>query len=366
MATLVDMRVGSSRRFFDVLLTLLYLADEGETTDDEVIPPTTINRPQALLRLHSNSSVSKKAVATPVQFSARGKSKARINRRGPPLGSFRPDPKKPIAIIDHTGKFMIIYPATRPPKTSRLFGNSPPGSASSGAPSSPSAPFMWFAEDNEDLEREMNAEKEAESTMIGTDTNLMIPGVEHVSCGDAQGPPEAFHSCHSRPSGAVVTDEDFEMDGNDGETGLFPYEDYINFGTDTSADEAETSSAAKPFSPSSTEVKATVLPAAKATNNPSNDLLAHLSQKELVAAFRRDQNNRIASMHRTNINPASHALKGPRLGEFSISPKSPIKSPIQHRKEKINASYHHSHSHPYLGIPAKKRVANTQRKNRST
>ena len=247
-----------------------------------------------------------------------------------------------------------------------------PPSTGSSAPSSPHVYLSDFTKGFVADLAKKNIEQEAKSAMVGTGTNLMIPGllhtapgIEHVNSGDVLGPPEAFFPFRSiGPDGLVVTtDADFDMDDNDDSEGLLKFEDFIDFGDDSSDDDAGTIGT-NPLSPSSTEAKASAAPIAKAASNPTQALLDHFDRTDVITAFRRNQNRHNAEMRRTNINPAPHALKGPRLGAFSISPKSPIKSTIQQRKEKMNAFK--AHSTTYLGVPAKKRVQNTHRRVRSS
>lgn len=91
-------------------------ADEGETTDEDLPPPQSIASTRSVLGRRSVQSDDSEYDATEVR-------RTRSRRLGPSLCSWATDPSKPIAVVDSTGKRIIIYPALRPPPTMTTTNN---------------------------------------------------------------------------------------------------------------------------------------------------------------------------------------------------------------------------------------------------
>lgn len=88
------------------------LADEGETTDEDLPPPQSIASTRAVFRRMSiDADEDGEYDSNRIRATLNG---SRPRRLGPSLGSWITDPSKPIAVIDSTGKRMVIYPALLP------------------------------------------------------------------------------------------------------------------------------------------------------------------------------------------------------------------------------------------------------------
>lgn len=126
------------------------VADPGETTEEDEMLPPIIARPEQLMRPLSSSS------AEPTMTSASnsvGKIRTgSASRYGPTMGSWVADPTKPIAVIDYTGKGIIIIPALRPHKVDKMFEQI--SSASATADNSPGPSFSELADGVDDSEND--------------------------------------------------------------------------------------------------------------------------------------------------------------------------------------------------------------------
>ena len=88
------------------MLLRAFAVDDGETTDEEPPPPESMTSTRSVLRRRTDPPV--QATTEHVRRSATAK-----NARRPWLASWIADPSKPMAVVDHTGK-IIVLPALRP------------------------------------------------------------------------------------------------------------------------------------------------------------------------------------------------------------------------------------------------------------
>lgn len=337
----------------------MLLADEGETTDEEVLPPKTINRPQALLRLHSSSSVHSPSMPKPASTLARRAPVTptpAMRRQGPAMASWVVDPTKPIALIDNTGKTMLIYPA---PRSVRQTATGFVSNLSSSTTTSPRTSFAGLrsAFEDSEVDRSDLSSQEQPNSVFESGANLMLsgllhggPGMEHILGGQVLGPPEAFYPFRSiNADGLTFGDNDFEDDDDDPEHTL-NLQDFIDFGDDSSDN--------KPEGATTTENSAVTSPIIESPSNsfasvrgPSQQTSGqrHLQQldKRVVSSFRR---NHLALLRRPmNIN----ATSGIKSGRY-FAANNPT-SPLRKRKASHSIS---SATNLFSAVTTKRRVTN--------
>ena len=341
-----------------MILINLCSADEGETTDEEVIPPSTITRPQALLR-----KVSYSREKTPIP-AERPTTKSRFLRRGPSMGSWIADPTKPIAVIDSSGKHMVIIPAQRPLQPEKRFSHIP-SSGSSTANNSPRNSFVGLANAVDDSENDRSdySNQEFVGPMLGSGANLMIPGLlhgapgsEHILGGQVLGPPEAFYPFTSIEADGNIVQEEDEDDDDDDED-LWNVNDFIDFGDGSSDSEKEGSDTEVLASPATSMV---AIPGSTPirpdnshlTSTTAVDLLEHLD-RGVVTAFRRNQNRHQTYLRRPLGTSGRAVITGSR-GLGINTPISPMRKKKLDQKKSATAA-----------AITKRRVQNGNKRSRS-
>ena len=86
---------------------------EGDTTDEDLPPPQSIARTRSVLRRLSMSSIDTEDGYHP-NTPRRPLPGSKLCRLGPSMGSWVADPSKPIAVVDSSGKRLVIFPAQKP------------------------------------------------------------------------------------------------------------------------------------------------------------------------------------------------------------------------------------------------------------
>ncbi|CAP92481.1 hypothetical protein EN45_113520 [Penicillium chrysogenum] len=259
-----------------------YESDDGDTTDEDLPPPATITHPRSLLRRDSSDSLA------PVDE----KSDCVPRRRGPIMGTFVADPHKPVALVDCTGKHLVIIPAYASSRHDWLdsAANSMPGTANT----SPRQTTLHLV-DESDTDALASPNQMDFSPMLASSANLMMTalGNDLTPGGQVMGPPEAFY-----PSQDFTIDSSFEEDEEDDPESALNVDDFIDFGNGSSDededldkqfdDDALVSPMATPFGKS----LGTPTPTRKSELQPANSeerFLNHLD-KGIVTAFRRNHN----------------------------------------------------------------------------
>ncbi|CAG8335382.1 unnamed protein product [Penicillium nalgiovense] len=259
-----------------------YESDDGDTTDEDLPPPATITHPRSLLRRASSDSLA------PVDE----KSDCAPRRRGPIMGTFVADPHKPVALVDCTGKHLVIIPAYASSRHDWLdsAANSMPGTANT----SPRQTTLHLV-DESDTDALASPNQMDFSPMLASSANLMMTalGNDLTPGGQVMGPPEAFY-----PSQDFTIDSSFEEDEEDDPESALNVDDFIDFGNGSSDededldkqfdDDALVSPMATPFGKS----LGTPTPTRKSELQPANNeerFLNHLD-KGIVTAFRRNHN----------------------------------------------------------------------------
>ncbi|GES61877.1 hypothetical protein ATEIFO6365_0011039400 [Aspergillus terreus] len=260
-----------------------YETDDGETTDEDLPPPATITHPRSILRRDSSASLAP---------AADDKSDSTSRRRGPIMGTFVADPHKPVALVDCTGKHLVIIPAYASSRHDWL--ESATNSVCGTANNSPRATTMHLI-DESDTDALASPNHADLSPMLASSANLMMTalGNDIAPGGQVMGPPEAFY-----PSREFAIDSSFEDDDDeeDPEASL-NVDDFIDFGNGSSDDDMD-----KPFDEESlTSPMAAPMPTATSGTptpnrggeshqaNSAERFLNHLD-RGIVTAFRRNHN----------------------------------------------------------------------------
>ncbi|OJJ44315.1 hypothetical protein ASPZODRAFT_153779 [Penicilliopsis zonata CBS 506.65] len=206
-----------------------YETDDGETTDEDLPPPATITHPRSILRRDSSASLAPVAEETKA---------APPRRRGPIMGTFVADPHKPVALVDGSGKHLVIIPAYASSRHDWL--ESAANSICNTANNSPRATTMHLIDESDTdaftspNHRHAHHHHHADlSPMLTSSANLMMTalGNEISTGGQVMGPPEAFY-----PSRDFTLDSSFEDDDEDDPEAALNVEDFIDFGNGSSDD----------------------------------------------------------------------------------------------------------------------------------
>lgn len=207
------------------------------------------------------------------------------------MGTFVADPHKPVALVDCTGKHLVIIPAYASSRHDWLdsAANSMPGTANT----SPRQTTLHLI-DESDTDALASPNQTDFSPMLASSANLMMTalGNDLTPGGQVMGPPEAFY-----PSQDFTIDSSFEEDDEDDPEAALNVDDFIDFGNGSSDededmhkqfdDEAQLSPMAAP-----SKSMGTPTPSRKFDSQPTNNeerFLNHLDQG-IVTAFRRNHN----------------------------------------------------------------------------
>ncbi|KAJ5132561.1 hypothetical protein N7448_006719 [Penicillium atrosanguineum] len=253
-----------------------YETDDGDTTDEDLPPPATITHPRSLLRRDSTDSLA--AVGD-------DKSDPVPRRRGPIMGTFKADPYKPVAIVDCSGKHLVIIPAYASSRHDWL--DSTANSMAGTANNSPRQTTLHLV-DESDTDALASPNQMDFSPMLASSANLMM-----TALGNDLTP--AFY-----PSQDFAIDSSYEDDDEDDPESALNVDDFIDFGNGSSDeeedmdkpfdDEALISPMANPSSMRQTIGSHTpTRNESQPASNPAESFLNHLD-KGIVTAFRRNHN----------------------------------------------------------------------------
>ncbi|KAH7041913.1 hypothetical protein B0J12DRAFT_215376 [Macrophomina phaseolina] len=270
-----------------------YETDEGDTTDEDLPPPPTINKPS---RVHRDSS-SSAGSATPKPFprSKRQSAAKSSKRKGPIKGFFTLDPRRAIAILDSSGKRMVLRPARVSNRDNQFWTAS---TASSTANNSPRSELQNLNGDDSDF-----------SDGNTNFADIMLSGLSGIySSADGQdypaGPPEAFYPFVGIDADGTM---DFGDEDDDDMEDMLNVNDFIDFGNASDSDEAdETDVPTAANSPTKTHAGHTpARPGLSAAHEMSQKMLQHFDRAN-VNSFRRNQ-NRYRDVARLPDDPAARA-----------------------------------------------------------
>lgn len=206
------------------------------------------------------------------------------------MGTFVADPSKPVALVDCTGKHLVIIPAYASTRHDWL--ESATNSISGTANNSPRTTTMQLV-DESDTDALTSPNRADFSPMLASSANLMMTalGNDITPGGQVMGPPEAFY-----PSRDFTIDSSFEDDDDDDPEESLNVDDFIDFGDGSSDDEIdkgfESDALTSPVAASAVQVDATPTPNRSTDpqqNNSAERFLNHLDQG-IVTAFRRNHN----------------------------------------------------------------------------
>lgn len=258
-----------------------YETDDGETTDEDLPPPATITHPRSILRRDSTTSLT----ATGDSTSQRSNPP---RRRGPIMGTFVADPKKPVALVDCTGKHLVIIPAYASSRHDWL--ESAANSISGTTQNSPRTTTMHLI-DESDTDA-LTSPNGFELNPMLSSGNLMMTalGNDATPGGQVMGPPEAFY-----PSQNYGGDSSYDEDDEDDER-MLNVDDFIDFGNGSSDEEDgdmnkgsddDEGLTTSPAVATSVQGLTTPTPNRANDNDSAERFLNHLD-KGIVTAFRRN------------------------------------------------------------------------------
>ncbi|KAJ5422600.1 hypothetical protein N7491_011045 [Penicillium cf. griseofulvum] len=201
-----------------------------------------------------------------------------------------PDPHKPVALVDCTGKHLVIIPAYASSRHDWLdsAANSMPGTANT----SPRQTTLHLV-DESDTDALASPNQLDFSPMLASSANLMMTalGNDLTPGGQVMGPPEAFY-----PSQDFTIDSSFEEDEEDDPEAALNVDDFIDFGNGSSDEDedmdkqfdedARISPMAVPFAKS----MGTPTPTRKSELQNSEERFLNHLDKGIVTAFRRNHN----------------------------------------------------------------------------
>jgi hypothetical protein len=231
-----------------MLTMLTMIGDTGDTTDEDLPPETTVHTPSALLHRRPSSSTDGSGRS---RTSSRRSTKSR-SRNTPKMASWKVDPKKTIAIIDGSGKRMLLFPA-REPQIGNLWTES---TASTISNQSPRTPFQ-------NLTTEDNDSSDFSGQAIGSPDIMLNGGFGNMFGNEIIGPPEAFFPFTNFDANGqeLPSEDDLDMDELTDNENMININDIIDCGDD-SDDELEVSQ-----DPETTDVgEITDVPATPATS----------------------------------------------------------------------------------------------------
>ncbi|BCR93721.1 uncharacterized protein AKAW2_10767S [Aspergillus luchuensis] len=282
-----------------------YETDDGETTDEDLPPPATITHPRSILRRDSSASLAP---------TGDEKSETTSRRRGPIMGTFVADPHKPVALVDCTGKHLVIIPAYASSRHDWL--ESATNSACNTAHNSPRATTMHLI-DESDTDALASPNHADLSPMLASSANLMMTalGNDLAPGGQVMGPPEAFY-----PSRDFAIDSSFEDDDEDDPESALNVEDFIDFGDGSSDDEMD-----KAFDEEALMSPMTARPLQLGTGTPTPNRGADSQQASSAERFLNHLDRGIVTAFRRNHNRYQALLRLPQHREFmpANSPSRP-------------------------------------------
>ena len=203
------------------------------------------------------------------------------------MGTFVADPNKPVALVDSTGRHLVIIPAHASARHDWL--ESATNSRCGTASNSPRATTVQPV-DESDTEALATPQQAEFSPMLSSGANLMMTalGNDTTPGGQVTGPPEAFY-----PSRDLTFDSSLEEDEDDDPEEALNVEDFIDFGNGSSDEEMEDDTLASPMvattaqNTSAANTPTTPNRSAEHQANSAERFLNHLD-RGIVTAFRRN------------------------------------------------------------------------------
>ena len=248
--------------------------------------------------------------------------------KGPRLGTFTTNSTRSYAMIDSTGDNLIVKEAKR----TNLDLNRVSSNRTSTANASPTLSQSTFAGTYDDSEfdcSEFSSHVPAADPMLAPGSESMADVLlpigpttkpqDHRSISSVFYPLESVDDVNTLYSAA-----DENNDDNDNE---YLFEEFIDFGGDSSGDDAMTLETVlpTPTSTSPTAVPTQIQPKLPSPTKASNDdLMAHFD-KGVIGAFRQGQNQYHSHRSHTGVSLNRHAFKSARQSPTSPSVGLPTK-----------------------------------------
>lgn len=253
--------------------------------------------------------------------------------RGPRIGSFKTDPTKPFAMIDSTGDNILITPARRPPRADGTYSHVP-STRTSTANASPvlSHPALATPINDSDLDMSDFSNQVPADPMLAAGSesmaDILFPiGPTNHTRHSSQASGDVFYPMDRMGDVNAVYVADDQDDDDDDDEGLLNVEDFIDFGVDSSDDDAREDLDTSLPTPSSTSPTGVhVRPKTPSPNqSAAQDLMAHLD-KGIAGVFRQGQNQHQQWSRRPSgtLSLSKQAFKKGRLAPAN-SPVSPPK-----------------------------------------
>jgi len=266
-------------------------------------------------------------------------------------------------MIDSTGDNMVIIPAKRPAKINTAFGQVGSTRTSTACPS-PITPQPRLASAVDDSDADFNdfSSQVIKDPMLGSGPDV-ISFAPPPSIASSQGHDQTFADASvffpmdsMGDFSAIYEVDDQHDDDDDDDEALLNVEDFIDFGVDSSDDDAEEDedAIARATLPTPHSTSPTVLPSQIPAKTPSpdntstSDLLKHFD-KGVIGAFRRSPPNHQQHLRRSQARPSlnKHAFKG---GRYSAAD---AQLGLQ-KKRKLSGTFG---PHPSYAAVAKRKLA---------
>jgi hypothetical protein len=210
------------------------------------------------------------------------------------MGTFVADPKKPVALVDGSGKHLVIIPAYASSRHDWL--ESATNSMCGTAHNSPRATTMHLI-DESDTDA-LTSPNGFELNPMLSSGNLMMTalGNDATPGGQVMGPPEAFY-----PSQTFGGDSSYDEEDDEDDERMLNVDDFIDFGNGSSGEEDEDEEEDEPINKASDDEALATSPAVASSvqglgtptpsrtnnSNSAEQFLNHLD-KGIVTAFRRN------------------------------------------------------------------------------
>jgi hypothetical protein len=199
------------------------------------------------------------------------------------MGTFVADPSKPVALVDCTGKHLVIIPAYASSRHDWL-----ESATTSTANNSPRATTMHLI-DESDTDALASPNGIDLSPMLSSGANLMMTalGNDATPGGQVMGPPEAFY-----PSQTYGGESSFEDDEDEDDESMLNVDDFIDFGNGSSDEEDgnDDDLATSPVASSRAQDLSTPTPNRAGNDGSSAERFLNHLDKGIVTAFRRNHN----------------------------------------------------------------------------
>lgn len=235
------------------------------------------------------------------------------------MGTFVADPNKPVALVDCTGRHLVIIPAYASSRHDWLesAANSRSGTASN-SPRTTTVPPM----EESDTDALATPRPSELSPMLSSGANLMMAalGNDTTPGGQAMGPPEAFYPSRHLTFDSSLEEED---DDDDPEEAL-NVEDFIDFGNGSSDEEVEDDA----ITSSATVIATTTTSSSSAQQHADNNDDDHANARQQASSAERFLNHLdrgIVTAFRRNHNRYQTLIRLPHHREFmpANSPSRP-------------------------------------------